>query len=60
MFTAAMVAENRHTVLRRPLDALKIKNILTFTPTELIAVQAAADILTHDIMPIVRMTRRAA
>ena len=55
-----MLAENRHTVLRRPLDALKIKNFRTFTFTELVDVQAAADILTHDIMPIVRMTRRVA
>ena len=31
-----------------------------FTPTELIDVQAAADILTQDSMPIVRMTRSAA
>ena len=60
MVNATMVAENRHTVLRRPLDALKIKKYLTFTPTELIDVQAAADFLTHDIMPIVRMTRSAA
>ena len=60
MVNATMVAENRHTVLRRPLDALQIKNYRAFTPTELIDVQAAADILTHDIMPIVRMTRTAA
>ena len=60
MFNATMLAENRHTVLRRPLDALKIKNFRTFTFTELVDVQAAADILTHDIMPIVRMTRRVA
>ena len=57
---ATMVAENRHMVLRRPLDALQIKNYRAFTPTELIDVQTAADILTHDIMPIVRMTRPAA
>ena len=55
-----MVAENRHTVLRGPLDALKIKKYLTFTPTELVDVQDAADFLTHDIMPIVRMARPAA
>ena len=60
MFNVTMLAENRHTVLRRPLDALKIKNFQTFTFTELVDVQAAADILTHDIMPIVRMTRRVA
>ena len=60
MFNATMVAENRHTVLRRPLDALQIKNYQTFTPTELIDVQAAADLLTHDIMPIVRMKRPVA
>ena len=57
MAHATMVAENRHMVLRRPLDALKIKNYRKFSPTELIDVQAAADILTHDIMPIVRTTR---
>ena len=60
MFNATMVAENRHTVLHRPLDALKIKKYLTFTPTELNEVQAAADFLTHDIMSIVRMMRPAA
>ena len=53
MAYATMVAENRHTVLRRPLDTLKIKNYRTFTAMELIDVQAAADILTHDSMPIV-------
>ena len=51
MFNVTMVAENRHTVLRRPLDASQIKNFQTFAPTELIDVQASADILTHDIMP---------
>ena len=60
MVNATVVAENLHMVLPRPLDALNIKNYRTFTPTELIDVQAAADILTHDIMPIVRMTRPAA
>ena len=55
-----MVAEHRHTVLHRPLDALQIKNFQTFTPTELIDVQAAADILTHDIMHIMRMMRQVA
>ena len=48
-----------HTALRMPLDALKIKNYRTFSRTGLIDVQAAADIFTHDIMPIVRMTRPA-
>ena len=60
MVHATMVAENRLMVLRRPLDALQIKNYRTFTPTEPVDVQAAADILTHDIMPIVRMSRPAA
>ena len=55
MVNATIVAENRHLVLRRPLDALQVKNYRTFAPMELIAVQAAADILTHDIVPIVRM-----
>ena len=48
MVHVTMVAENRHMVLRRPLDALKIKNYRTFIPTELIDVHSAADILTHD------------
>ena len=60
MANAAVVAENKHTVLRRPLDALPIKNYWTFTPTELTDVQAAANILTRDIIPIVRMTRTTA
>ena len=57
---ATMVAENRHVALRRPHDAFKIKNYQMFTPTELIDVQAAADILAGGIIPIVRMTRSAA
>ena len=60
MAYATMVAENWHTVLRQPLDALKIRTYRTFTPAELVGVQAAAYILTHVIMPIVRMTRQAA
>ena len=60
MFNVPMVAENRHTVLRRPFDALQIKIFRTFTPTELIDVQAAADIPADDIMPIVMITRRVA
>ena len=59
MVNATVWEENRHVVLRRPLDALKIKNSRTFTATELVDVQAAADVLTHDIMTIVRMTRSA-
>ena len=49
-----------HVVLRGPLDALQIKNCRTFTATKLVDVQAAADILTEDIMPIVRMSRSTA
>ena len=60
MVHTTMVAGNSHMVLRRPLDALKIKNYGAFTPTELIDVQAAADILTHGIMHIMRMSRPAA
>ena len=62
MANAAVVAENRHAALRRPLDALKIKNYRKFTTTELIDVQvlAAADIFTHDIMSSVRKMRATA
>ena len=33
MAYAAMVAENRHAALFRPLDEVTIKNYGTFTPT---------------------------
>ena len=54
MINAAIWEENRHAVLRRPLDALKMKNYRTFTATELVDVQVAAGVLTQNIMPIVR------
>ena len=61
MVNATIWDENMHVVLRQPLfDVLKIKNYRTFTATELVDVQAAADVLTKDIMPIVRMTRSMA
>ena len=60
MFNMPMVADNRHMVLWQPLDALKIKKHLMFTPIELIDVQAAADFLTHDRMPIMRMMQPVA
>ena len=52
--------ENRHVVLQQPLGSLKVKNRCTFTATELVGVQAAAGILTANIMPIVRMMRSKA
>ena len=50
--TIVAMAENRHTALRRPLDALKIKNYRALTTTELVDVQAAAGILTGDILTL--------
>ena len=52
--------ENRHVVLQQPLGSLKVKNRCTFTATELVGVQAAAGILTANIMPIVRMMQSKA
>ena len=60
MVTATIWEENRHVVLGQPLDVLKIKNYRTFTATELVDVQAAADVLMTNIMPIVRMPRSKA
>ena len=59
MIYATVVPENMHMVLRRSLDALqlKIKNCRAFNSMGPIGVQAAADILTHDIMPIAGMAR---
>ena len=51
MVNATIWEENRHVVLRQPLDALKIKNYRTFTATELVDVQAAADVLTTIVLP---------
>ena len=62
MVNAAIWEETRHdiVVLHQPIDALKLKKYRTFADTELFDVQAAADVLTTNIMPIVRMTRSKA
>ena len=44
-------------VLRYPLDALKIQNYRTFTPAEIADVDAAADLLRHD-MPVITGSRK--
>ena len=49
MFTANRDAENRHVVIRSPLDALKIKNYRTFTHAEIVDVNAAAQLLRDDM-----------
>ena len=60
MVNAAIWEENRHVVLRRPLDALQINNYRTFAATELVDVHAAADVPTQNVMHIVQMTRSMA
>ena len=60
MVKASIWEENRHVVLRQPRDTLKIKNYQTFTATELVDVQPAANVLATNVMPIVRMTRSKA
>ena len=60
MVNATIWEENRHVVLRQPLDALKIKNYRTFTATELVDVQAAEDVLATNSLPLVRMLRSKA
>ena len=52
MFTAKRDAENRHVVIRSPLDALKIKNYRAFTHAEIVDVNAAAQLL-RDACPTI-------
>ena len=58
MFTANRDTENRHVVLRSPLDAFKIKNYRTFTRAEIVDVDAAAQLLRDD-MPTIAGSRKA-
>ena len=57
MFTANRDAENRHVVIRSPLDALKIKNYRTFTHAEIVDVNAAAQLL-RDACPTITGSRK--
>ena len=59
MFTANRDTENRHVVIRSPLDALKIKNYRTFTHAEIVDVNAAAQLLRDD-MPTITGSRKTA
>ena len=55
MLLAARKAENRHVVIRNPVDALKIQNHRTFTAAEIVDVNAAAH-LVRDDMPTIMIT----
>ena len=57
MLLAALKTENRHMVLRYPLDTLEIQNYGTFTPAEIVDVDAAAGLLRDD-MPIITGPRK--
>ena len=57
MFNANRDAENRHVVIRSPLDALKIKNYRTFTHAEIVDVNAAAQLL-RDACPTITGSRK--
>ena len=56
MFTANLETENRHVVLRSPLEAFNIKNYRTFTHAEIVDVNAAAQLLRDD-MPTITGSR---
>ena len=58
MLLAARKTENRHVVLRNPLNAFKIQNYRTFTHAEIVDVNAAAQLLRDD-MPTITGSRRA-
>ena len=57
MLLAARKTENRHVVIRTPLDALKIQNYRTFTPAEIVDVDEAAHVLRDD-MPTITVLRK--
>ena len=50
MLLAARKTENRHVVLRYPLDALKIQNYRTFTPAEIVDVCAAMGVWSKQLV----------
>ena len=57
MLLAARKTQNRHLVLRNPLDAFKIQNYRTFTHAEIVDVNAAAHLLRND-MPTITGSRK--
>ena len=48
MLFAACKTENRHVVVRSPLEAFNIKNYRTFAHAEIVDVNAAAQLLRDD------------
>ena len=57
MLFAARKTENRHVVMRSPLEAFNIKNYRTFTHAEIVDVNAAATLLRDD-MPTITGSRK--
>jgi len=57
MFVANRETENRHVVMRSPLDAFNIKNYRTFTHAEIVDMNAAATLLRDD-MPTITGSRK--
>ena len=49
MLFAARKTENRHVVMQTPLEAFNIQNYRTFTHTEIVDVNAAAQLLRDDM-----------
>ena len=59
MLFAACKTDNRHVVIRTPLDAFNIQNYRTFTHAETVDVNAAAHLLRGD-MPTITGSRKTA
>ena len=57
MLFAARKTENRHVVMRTPLEAFNIQNYFTFTHAEIVDVNAAAHLLRDD-MPTITGSRK--
>ena len=59
MLFAARETENKHVVIRTPLDAFNIQNYRTFTPAEILIVDVnAAAHLLRDDMPTITGSRK--
>ena len=59
MLLAATRTENRHVMIRAPADAFKLPNYRTFSPIEIVDVNAAAALLC-DAMPVITRSRKTA
>ena len=57
MLSAACKTENRHVVMRTPLEAFNMQNYRTFTHAEIVDVNAAAQLLCDD-MPTITGSRK--